>query len=124
MSLDIYLGDPGPSSPKLQWEDHGYYHFLRFEKLHVRTRQIDPYGGATFQGESLAALKETLAQARAQVEAKENEWDVLTGWADLSKKTTIHDRVSKKKFLQKISDFSKLVDEAITSHKSIVCCGD
>ena len=77
MSLDVGLSS-GPSfvpdlAPRLALEDDGYYWFLYplFEKLAERTRQmIDLYGDAEFQGPSLDALRETVAEGRRMVESR------------------------------------------------------
>src|SRR5262245_50339246 len=101
--LDIGVGDAlyqpsDPNEPSLGFEDDGYYWFLHplFEGLMVETGQyIDLYGSAMFAGPDLAALGRMLTEARRQVEARPESWEVQTAVAPV-----LHQQVSRDEFLR------------------------
>jgi hypothetical protein len=98
LSLDIYLqpngnlpprpGDGGEHIAAFPFENEGYYWFLcpLFEALRQETGEnIDLYGDARFHGETLAALEQTLLEARALVSGQPDQWEVVIGirpWED------------------------------------------
>ena len=125
MALDIYLSDT--HSKEVFFEADGYYFFLYplFEDLAQQTGQmIDLYNDALFENASLQNLKSTLEKAKQLIQAQPDEWDVVTGWTDQTKKTPTHDKVSKERFQKLLDEFSQLVDTAIKAGKPIKCVGD
>jgi hypothetical protein len=138
MSLIIGMPKEGTRPVELEpgtrvnLEDDGYYWFLYplFERLAERTGQIiDPYSAATFAGPAVAALRETLAEARRLVVAMPEQWDVKTGESIGSTlhptpPTPVYETVRRDAFERLLRRFEGLVDAALATDRPIVCLGD
>ena len=136
MGLDIRLpmkpGEQLPPKYFVSLDDDGYYWFMhpQFETLKEKTGQyLDLYGGATFAGESLSVLKETVTAIREQVINMPERWEVHTG--DLigshlhpTPPQPIFKTVEKETFLDLLDRLDEVVDAAVRTGTPIVALGD
>jgi len=133
MSLDIALAKGPPSSAaefSVSFDDDengGYYWFLHplFERLaHSTGQYIDLYGEAEFRGDDLAALDETLSEARQLVSAQPEQWSVHVGTQIGPVQRELFRDVERSKFLALIDGLSALVTQARSTGRPVVCLGD
>jgi len=123
--------DPEPIV-SLDFENDGYYWFLYplFEGLAERTGQlIDLYGTALFNLPQLDDLQSVITQARLQVEAMPDSWDVLIGWSlgsnyQPAPATAVWSIVYREAFLELLVQFDSVITDARRTGQAIVCLGD
>jgi hypothetical protein len=95
------------------------------EELATRTGQyIDLYGGASFAGEDLMALREIVERVGQEVATMPEKWDVQVGTLLVSPPTPLYAPVEKGEFHRRLSDLGQLVDDAIMQETMIRCIGD
>lgn len=130
--LDIGIGTrasrvPHPDKPSFSLDDDGYYWFLYplFAQLYEHTAQmVDLYGKAFFEGTSLDALQEVLAQARQQLESQPETWQVSVSLQISPEYKEVFDEVSRTTFLEILDRWKRLVEFAQKHGLGIVCWGD
>lgn len=132
MSLDIGVGNgssliPVQDEPSLSLENDGYYWFLHplFERLAMETGQyIDLYGGASFAGESLAALERTLAEARRLVAPQPERWSVHIGSQVSPERRELYCAVEREALSALLDRWGVIIERAKLRGRPVVCCGD
>lgn len=114
----------------LTFESDGYYWFLYryFESANLDTTHelIDLYGGAEIDGYELDRLEEELITALNDIQWREENWEVLTGWngEEKNKKAEIRRVVSKVEMKSLINKLLSLVSNAKSSNQKLICLGD
>ncbi len=132
MALEIGVGDgssfiPVQLEPSLYLENDALYWFLHplFERLRVETGQyIDLYGDASFAGDSLQALQQMLAQARALAESQPNSWKVLVGTQIMPVRRELRETLRRETLLDLLSRWERVVARAEELGQPVVCWGD
>lgn len=130
MALDIGLTTEDGAKFSMSFDDDengGYYWFLYplFVRLKQSTGQwIDLYESAEFRGEDLAALNDTLLEARGMVLAQPERWAVHVGTECGSVARDLFKEVERSRFLALIDGLIDLVKEAQATGHSIVFAGD
>jgi hypothetical protein len=130
MPLDIGIGPsryPAQDEPSLQLDNDGYYWFLHplFEQLAAETGQyVDLYGDASFNGDALAALEQTLAAARDLVTSQPATWRVHVGTQTMPARKELYKIVEKTRFFELLDQWERIVARAKQSNRPVVCFGD
>jgi len=132
MSLDIGIGDgthpyPSTDEPLLQLNEGGLYSTLApfFGRLAEETGEwIDLYGDASFDGRKLAALKRTIAEARAANQTRPDSWDVHvnTRITPIVKKN--YAQLTKVELIDCLDMFDRIIARAEALGQPVVCFGD
>lgn len=110
-------------------DDDGLYWFLYryFEAANLDRSQelVDLYGGAEIDGYQLDRLEDELKGARADVELKPEQWQVLTGWNDRpARENEVWRPVEKDQVLESIDRLLALVHLARTERLKLIVSGD
>jgi len=127
MAVDLFVSGLKDDEPRVRFDDDAYYWFMwpLFEALAKRTGQlVDLYGKATFREDSLAALRDTVSEARRLVSAKPDSWQVVVGWMDMSRKQERYATAQRADFIRLLDDLDRLIAQAEQLRSPIVCLGD
>ena len=91
---------------------------------------IDLWGDASFKGNDLMELINTIEEALALVDKQPAEWEVLCAWqprhGNLAKFgwEEVNAKVSRDKFISLLNDFKRLAQRAIEKGEYVVFVGD
>lgn len=133
MALDVWVGFPerGKGRLALSFESDAYFEFLMpqfdsfFEHYGIR---IDPYDGASIEGEQLDAMLELLAAATTLIEQQSGRFDVYMG-TDLGshrepRNEKVYRTVERAEFLAFMAEFRGAAVEARRSDQLLYFIGD
>ncbi len=132
MSLEIGIGQdsswtPDRSEPLLYLEDDGYYWFLHplLERLAKATGQyVDLYGGASFAGDHLTALEQTLADAQQLVMSQPEEWSVHVGTQVSPDHRELYHGAKRERMRELLDRWDEITTRARQLGRPVVCLGD
>lgn len=102
------------------------YRYFEAANLNRQHELIDLYGGAVIDGYQLHRLRAELEQARLDVDAKPETWNVLVGWngEEASVETEDWRTISKGSATAVIETLLSMIHRAATSKLKLVSSGD
>ena len=107
--------------------DDGYYWFMHpwFIKLNKETgKYIDLYGDASFSAIELFRLEELITEVKEKLEEMPSRWNVSTGFQVHPTQKEIFKGVEKRKFLELLGTFEKIVKLSEEKKYEISFSGD
>lgn len=136
MAAAIYVAEnfqakvPANSEDLGVWlDDTGVYWFLYryFESANLDRRDelVDLYGGAEIDGYQLDRLEDEMKSARVDVQAKPEQWSVLTGWNNApARENEIWKVVHRSAVLETIDRLLALIALARSQNLKLIVSGD